>query len=317
MIEVGHWHAHMYIEALRKLDDVDVVAISDRDREVAESMGKELGCRFYMNYLEFIERETPDFVFAFGRHSQMPDIARALIERGINFSIEKPVALHYTQIKSLVELAQKKEVFASVSFVYRLDPMIRKVRHICAPSDFVHLYFRYITGSPERYPRWSCSWMLDKDQAGGGCIINLGVHYIDLFHYLTGTKRAKLVYSWTSNRIHGESIEDASTLILQNDQGTVGVIETAYRFPVEEPEQYFSFATPEHYIIAGKSSLVDIDCKGKRKEIEMDRKNIYLAYIRDMFQRLESNNPPLASLEDALITLAIVNSTYEKSPPLQ
>ena len=89
---VSHWHVPLYLEAV-KTEGLCVAAVSDTDPACAERVGRELGCSAYMDALELMDKEKPDFVFAFDMHCRMPALAEAIIERKIPFSIEKPLGL--------------------------------------------------------------------------------------------------------------------------------------------------------------------------------------------------------------------------------
>lgn len=111
-----------------------------------------------------------DFAFAFGRHFEMPMIAKALIDNHIDFAMEKPMGIDFHQIEDLAKLVEKEKVFVAVPFVFRMAPWVQRLvtlRDKGEIDEFVHLYFRFIAGPPSRYVKWGCEWMLDKKQADG------------------------------------------------------------------------------------------------------------------------------------------------------
>jgi len=97
------------------------------------------------------------------------------------------------------------------------------------PSDFKHLCFRFIAGPPSRYEKVQCAWMLDKEVAGGGCTMNLAVHFVDFFCFSLEAM-FKPWYALMNNRTHHKGIEDYSLMVLTAKDGTVGVVETGYTF---------------------------------------------------------------------------------------
>ncbi|MGQ9630734.1 MAG: Gfo/Idh/MocA family protein [bacterium] len=142
LIEMGHWHAEMYIEALRKLGE-NIVAVSDRNPDVVRNAGNELDCSHYDDLRKML-RERLDFVFSFGRHCDMPEILRELIERRIPFSTEKPACIHPREIESLPRLCEEEGVFNAASLVWRGSPWVKKLREMKSAGtlgEFAHLYF--------------------------------------------------------------------------------------------------------------------------------------------------------------------------------
>src|SRR3990170_2389779 len=103
-IGVSHWHAPLYYKPAARLTNVRIVAVSDPNLSVAETVGQELEARAFADYQELIE-VRPDFIFAFGRHCDMPEIASALIDEGIPFVIEKPAGLNFQQVSAIRDRA--------------------------------------------------------------------------------------------------------------------------------------------------------------------------------------------------------------------
>jgi len=89
-IGVSHWHAPIYYQPAARLAGVHIVAVSDPNALVAERMARELEAKPFTDYRDLIADARPDFVFAFGRHCDMPDTAFALIEEEVPFLLEKP-----------------------------------------------------------------------------------------------------------------------------------------------------------------------------------------------------------------------------------
>lgn len=71
MLEVSHWHASMYLDAVRNMSECTLLAVSDRRGELARLRAEEYGCRAYTSSEELLDEEKPDFVFIFGEHAEM------------------------------------------------------------------------------------------------------------------------------------------------------------------------------------------------------------------------------------------------------
>jgi predicted dehydrogenase len=91
-IDVMHCHAPLYYPALQQ--QVGIAALSARNPQTGRQVAKELGARFYDDWRTMIHQESPDFVFALGRHCDMAETARFLLEAGIPFAMEKPMGLN-------------------------------------------------------------------------------------------------------------------------------------------------------------------------------------------------------------------------------
>ena len=85
-IDVTHWHAPPYYMTLQRL--VGVAALTARIPQTGREVAASLGSRFYDDWREMVRKESPDFVFALGRHCDMAQIAQFLLEAGVSFAIE-------------------------------------------------------------------------------------------------------------------------------------------------------------------------------------------------------------------------------------
>jgi predicted dehydrogenase len=92
-IDVSHWHSTYDAAYLRILRDLgcDIVGVSDRAERIARERAERFGSTPFSDYRRMIETTTPEFVIALGRHCDMPDTFRFLIDTGIPFMMEKPV----------------------------------------------------------------------------------------------------------------------------------------------------------------------------------------------------------------------------------
>lgn len=313
MIEVSHFHARMYIDSLKKLG-AEVIAVSDEKLEVAAKVKDELGCQhYYRDYHELIGKEKLDFVFAFGKHCEMPLIAKQLIEEDISFAMEKPVAIDSQKIKELADLADKKGIFVAVALAQRISPMVKQLiewRDKDELGDFTHLCMRYIAGPPDRYIKRNSEWMLDRNQAGGGCTINLAVHYVDMFTYLTG-KKVKSVFAKMNSLTYQKEIEDSSTIVLASEDGTIGTIETGYARPTVGAEEYHTFCTTKSYVTVRKNMMEREDRQGEKNKTEIRRNNLYNDFVKNTLNSFKNGDNPIADLNDMYEVMRVVNRAYE------
>ena len=230
LLEVDHWHTGMYAEALNDLD-VSIPAVSDADIHQARRWADRIGCRAYDCAEELLDTESVDFVFALAPHHRMFALASMLMKRAQPFSMEKPMALKAEQLASLADPIGRSGMYAGVAFVRRLSgygkALLDRRERIGAVG---HFQGRFVGGPMQRYVEDGCPWMLDKREAGGGCMINFGTHFFDLFIELTG-ERVDRVFCQTSRRLHGASAEDFASVLLKTESGALATLESGYLLP--------------------------------------------------------------------------------------
>src|SRR5260370_16867944 len=72
--------------------------------------------------------------------------------------------------------------------------------------------------------------MIERAEAGGGCLSNLGPHGLDIFLHLTG-EDARVTGAQISYRAHGQRVEDYASVLLRSSNGVLGTVEVGNGFP--------------------------------------------------------------------------------------
>src|SRR5216110_854019 len=127
LLEASHWHVPLYLDPL-EARGIEVVAVSDAEQVQGEAVAARYGSRLYQSSHELLEREKVDFAFAFGRHSEMPAIAEALIARKIPFALEKPWGVNMTQVTRLRKLAEEANVYCAIPFIFRSTDLLAALK---------------------------------------------------------------------------------------------------------------------------------------------------------------------------------------------
>jgi predicted dehydrogenase len=313
LIEVGHWHARFYYEKLA-LQGIDVAAVSDHVPAVAEKVAAELGCRNYTDHRLMVERETPDFVFALGAHRDMAGIAQDLLDRRLPFGMEKPLGLTSAEVAPLAEQARRQGAFVAVPLTFRGLGWTQRVRELeGSGSELSFLGFRFHTGPISRYHAAGCDWILTRAGAGGGCTLNLGIHFTDLFVYLTG-KPPKRLWATMNNRTHGTEVEDSSVIAMEAADGTSCRIETGYPLPGGAKGRALECVLRgrQGYYEVREHAMLWIDNEGRQHHVPgpTDQTSLYAVFISDCLAALREGRPPVAGIDDNLAAMRLVEAAY-------
>jgi predicted dehydrogenase len=315
-IDVTHWHAPLYYPTLQQT--VGVAALSARNPHTGREVAASLGARFYADWRGMIQQERPDFVFALGRHCDMAATARFLLQEGIPFAMEKPMGLNLQQVEELAELAAQKRAFVAVPFSIRMSPWVRKIKELEGPAaDFSYATFRFHAGPVRRYYDNDNVWNLKRDEAGGGCLINVGIHFPDLYLYLTG-KQPHSVYACTRNQVWGEEVEDFALVTVEMQDGALCIIECAYVHAMTPrvPSIEFSLHSKRYQFRSlGQDTMLWVDRQGQHYDLQGPQGNsaLYPAFVVDTIDALQHGRAPVAGIEDNLAALRIVDAAYRSA----
>ena len=306
-IGVSHWHVPLY---LTKMPTGAVAAVSDPDEEIARRYAQQLSCRYYTDYRELTQQERPDFVFAFAPHSKMADLALYLIREKIPFSMEKPMGVSLKDVERIATEAKRNNHFIAIPFVWRYSDTVKQLKEDILETKIRHMSYKFVAGPPSRYLATS-KWMLAKETAGGGCMTNLGVHFIDMAMYLTGAQEAEIQ---ASSYQYGDEydIELYATSLVKMDTGASLVLETGYAYPMDEGqkrENRWTIVTDNGYYILAENQL-EARVYGKETQLiqlNTDSDVYYAIFAETTLADYVNGRKPRASIDEMLKTRAVLD----------
>ena len=201
----------------------------------------------------------PDFAFALGRHCDMADEARFLIAERIPFAMEKPCAVTAADAHDIAARAAQAGVFAAVPFVIRYSPLIDTIREVAAGEALQYVVFKFVGGMVDRYHEQRVEWMLHRATAGGGPLLNLGVHFLDLCRVLLPDTKLHVVGAAMSNHFAHLDIEDHAVVLMRGG-GATCMVETGYLYPAPNSvfDLHYSIRTEGHYFAARDNQTLEI-----------------------------------------------------------
>ena len=303
---VSHWHVPLYFPGL---PENSVQAVSDPCAEIADRFAKQLNCACYTDWRKLLDEVKPDFVFAFARHCDMKEMAMELIARGVPFTMEKPMGMQAQDVSDIMACAEKAHGFCAIPFVWRYSDTVAQLREELLSGKILHMSYRFIAGPPSRYLETS-PWMLHADTAGGGCMTNLGVHFIDMALHLTDSDSAKVLASIYH---YGEyDIEIYATSVLKLSSGASLTLETGYAYPMEDGikrENRWTIVTENGYYTLAENCL---EAREYGKEVvriplSTDSDVYYPKFAAASLEDFVAGRRPRASLAEMLVTRRILD----------
>lgn len=312
VIGASHWHVPLFERGFAAAG-VRLVSVWDRDREAASGLAHRHGATAYTSLDGLLDAGGIDCAFVFGRHSEMAELASAVIARGLSMSLEKPCGRTSGEIAALHVAASQAGVAVHVPLVQRHSELGRRLLTLAREDPPVELAFRFIAGPPERYDRSGNGWVLDPEHSGGGAAMNLGVHFVDLAIELSGSPAAS-VSGRMSNMLHRRAVEDLAQVLITHENGTFSTITVGYCFPDAPPYREFrAWMTGRRtYIETDDQALLvrHRDGSTSRTPISFDTDSFYIDYVSRMVKDLRQGRKPIAGLQEMGRAVQVIESGY-------
>ena len=248
----------------------------------------------------------------------MADEARFLIAERIPFAMEKPCAITAADAHDIAARAAQANLFAAVPFVIRYSPLIDTIREIAAGEALHYIVFKFVGGMVDRYHEQRVEWMLHRATAGGGPLLNLGVHFLDLCRVLLPGTKLHVVGSAMSNNLAHLDIEDHA-IVLMRGGGATCMVETGYLYPAPNSvfDLHYSIRTEGHYFAARDNQTLEILDNDRRREVRsmpLTNSFFYPTFVTDTLRRVAHGEPPIADLTDMAEAMDLVEAAYAASP---
>ena len=318
VIGVDHYHATSTPNYLRILqgEKVDILGVHAPDEAIAARWAGEYNSTPYTDYRAMIEKTKPEFIVALGKHVAMPAEFRFLVDTGIPFLMEKPWGIDDKTVNELADLAESKHAWAAVPMPFRYSMFAEtalEMRQRNELGTISHMLFRFNQPGVQRYVDLGSPWMLSKADAGGGALINLGIHGIDLFRYIT-SEEPQVVSAVTSHAMHKREVEDYAHVTMRTPSGIVFLNEASYTYPGTGGDQERKLSAQKMFLRATTTGGEGVQIVGPGRDETRRAPEGYLSgwprVVHECLERIGRGEPPPASARDCARAVSLIFDAY-------
>ncbi|AUV82277.1 gfo/Idh/MocA family oxidoreductase [Salinigranum rubrum] len=237
---IGTYHA----EFLGEVERADIVAGLDIDADARDAFAAEFGVETYADRSDLFDQVDAVIVTTPNRFHE--EYAVAALDAGVDVLLEKPLAHTLESAERIARAVRESDALCMVGFNNRFSNPVEVLKHDLRAGrfgDVTHVEANYVRrrGIPGRG-----SWFTSKDVAGGGALIDIGVHAIDLSLYfldfpevveVSGTTRSEFgihdeyayLRQWGADHgAGGFDVEDSATAFIRCADGRTISLEVAW-----------------------------------------------------------------------------------------
>lgn len=171
----------------RALAGAPLVAVADTNRVRAEALAAQHeGCAVWTDWRACLAQSDVDIVIVATTNDVLAPIALAAVQAGKNVLVEKPAARRADELRPVLAAAAHAGVLVKVGFNHRFHPALQLARRLVdegAVGPLLYIRARYGHGGRLGYDK---EWRADPALAGGGELLDQGVHLIDLARWFLG-----------------------------------------------------------------------------------------------------------------------------------
>lgn len=223
-----------HLPALAGIEEVKVVAFCDINEERAILSKNTYGTsdsRVYSDYKEMLEKEDLDIVHVCTPNSSHAEISIAAMEADNHVMCEKPMAKTAEEARAMIEASEKTGKKLTIGYQNRFRKDSQFLHAACADGELGEIYNAKAHAIRRRaVPTWGV--FLDEEAQGGGPLIDIGTHALDLTLWMMDNYKPKYVVGKTYHKLSDK--ENAANAFGSWDPKEFTVEDSAFGFIVME-----------------------------------------------------------------------------------
>ncbi len=327
-----------HLNAYKKHPGVEIYALCDVDETLLKKRGDEFNVtRLYTNVEDMLRLPDLQAVSVCAWNAAHAPITIAALKAGKHVLCEKPMATSAKDAEAMQKAAKESGKLLMIGFVRRFGNDCAILRDFINQGSFGDIYFAKATylrrkGNPG-------GWFGDKSRSGGGPLIDLGVHVIDLTRYLMGNPKPVSVYGATFQKLFDRKnaksdpgyraagatdhdicdVEDLASAMIRYDNGAVVTVEASFSLNIAKPVGRIElFGTkagaklePELEIYTEMNGYLADVTLPMRTSLSFD--GLFQNEIAHFVDCVTAGVPCLSPAEDGVTLMKILDAIYESA----
>lgn len=327
---IGRYHIMGY----QKCSDVVVSALADINEEKGRKLATEFNIHnFYTDYKEILKSKditavsvcTPNFLHA--------SITIDALNAGKHVLCEKPIAMNTAEAEKMLAAANKNKKILMVGFTHRFRNESQMLKKLIENGELGKIYHADAFAIRRRGIPGMGGWFTTKSMSGGGPIIDIGVHILDLSFWLMNWPKPVSVSAATYTKFGNKKgyiqangwagsfksgvydVEDYASAFIRMKDATL-VMETSWASNIAEDKFYT--------VLLGDKAGANLDYRGLKMFSEINgvltdifpkftENPVYEDEMVHFIDCVKNNKKPVSTGEQALIIQKVIDAIYRSA----
>ena len=319
LVGVGAAAQVNHIPALMKTEGVELVALCDRDPEKAQRVAQKFGVptavsrieeMFEIEEIDAIDICTPNFLHA--------PMAVASLDAGKHVLCERPLARSSEEAAAMVKAARKADRTLACAVQHRFRPDAQLLRRFVEKGDLGEIFLAK-AGWLRQKTEWdSDEWRRTKRESGGGVVLDLGFHMLDLSLWVLGQPKVVSVTASVHRGKKGE-VEDSATAFFRLESGATLTLELTWGLLMEKDFAYlnlfgsggaallnpFRVHKGMHGTLVNVTPTLETSRNQYRQSMEMQ--------IAHFAETVRTGKKPMGSVDEILGVMELMDAVYRSA----
>lgn len=307
------------IPGILRAYNAECVAVMDRNVENLNAVQEEFNIsKGYTQMEKLLCRDDIDAVYIATPVFCHLEQVKAAADAGKHILLEKPMGITVTEAEEMQDYCNSKGVYLGVGFMMRFHDAHQKIKRLIESEAIGEIVSAYAKFNGWSTPETETLWRQERKKGGGGAMMDMGIHCIDILQYITGL-RAQSVTAVYGNQIFSYvDVEDAATAVMTMENGAFFTVEANFNIPYEIGGCKFEIYGTKGCVLA--EGTLGQDETGTVRWRTIGQPEQSLEYISDnMYTKeveafscavMEQRVLPVTA-EDGILSQKIVEAVYE------
>ncbi|MDR6549269.1 Gfo/Idh/MocA family oxidoreductase [Paenibacillus qinlingensis] len=332
-----------HLPSLSKLANVELVAFCDIVQERAATAAAKYGIEgatVCEDYKEILQDATIDIVHVLTPNISHAEISIAALEAGKHVMCEKPMAKTAEDAKRMLETAKRTGKKLTIGYNNRFRADSQHLKNVCADGELGHIYFAKAHAIRRRaVPTWGV--FLDEEKQGGGPLIDIGTHALDLTLWMMDNYKPKVVLGTSYHELSKKenaanawgpwdpskfTVEDSAFGMIVMENGATIILESSWALnTLEVDEAKCSLSGTEGGADMKGGLRINGEKHSRLFTTEVDLKAGGVAFydgasesaadveMRSWINAIEQDIDPVVTPEQAFVVSQILEAIYESA----
>ena len=326
-----------HIPAYLKNEEAEIRYFCDIIPERAEKAVKDYGCGVAVtDYHDVINDPEIDAVSVCTPNKAHSEITIAALKAGKHVLWEKPAARTYAEVQEMQKTAEECGKILNIGVVNRFNDAVNKIRDLIKAGELGDVFHVYVSFRSHRSIPGLGGDFTNSAVAGGGVLIDWGVHFLDIVMYCTGDPTVSTVSSESFCRLGKDmkdyafvnmwagppkydgvyDVEDSITGVIRTD-GPVITFQGAWAQNIGENEMYIDFMGDKGGIrLQYGADFVKYGTQDgmlTRTEFQFPTNNMFEKEINDFVKSVQTGEKLPSHIDVTIKTAKIMEGIYESA----
>ena len=326
----------VHVQKFSPLEGVEIAAIFDVDRQLAEQVANEYHIpKVYTSLDDLIGADDLDAVIVGVPNKFHKPLAIQALQAGKHVLLEKPMALNGADAVEIYRAQKQTGKIVMMAHQMRWEWINQEIKKYVVKGSFGKIYHAKIGWLRRKgIPGWG-SWFTRMNESGGGPLIDIGVHLLDLGRYLMGNPKPVTVFgsvyaefgprreglgTWGTPNWDGYyDVEDLASALIKMEDGSSVSLDVSWAAHIEKNNDVFVrlmgteggvSISDSHAVLCGEKFDNPFNIDIHTPEQSGDARTTLSQHFIDC---VRTNTPPIADALSGLTNNIIIDAIYQSA----